>query len=193
MARASVFPAARLAWLGVLVVLAGCQTPIRAGSDYDRAASFSSFRNFTIMQREHRQITNPLAVQRTQDAIRRNLQSRGFNYVSDPAQADFTVDFTLGARERTDITTYPAPWGPGWYGGPGWWGRPYWGNSIDVRQFQEGTLSVDVFDDRSRRPVWHGWARKRLSQNDIERSEPLINEAVARVLEEFPPGRGGSS
>lgn len=192
MARATAFPAARLAWLGVLVVLAGCAASIRAGSDHDPTASFSHFRSFTIMPREHRLITNPLAVQRTQDAIKRTLQARGFTYVSDPAKADFAVDFTLGARERTDITTYPAPWGRGWYGGPGWWGRPYWGDTIDVRQFQEGTLSVDIFDDQTNRPVWHGWAQKRLSQSDIERSEPLINEAVARVLEDFPPGRSPS-
>lgn len=190
MARASVFPAARLAWLGILVLLSACES-IRTGSDFDRTASFANMRSFTIMNRERRQMTNALAVQRTKDAIRRSLTSRGFTYVENPAQADFAVDFTLGARERTDITTFPSPWGRGWYGGPGWWGRPYWGDSIDVRQFQEGTLSVDVFDDRTGRPVWHGWARKRLSQSDIERSEPLINDAVARVLDQFPPGRGG--
>ena len=193
MARASVFPAARLACLaclGCLVLLTGCES-IRTGSDYDRSAIFANYRTFTIMRREHRQINNALAVQRTQDAIRRTLQSRGFTYVEDPAKADFAVDFTLGARERTDITSYPAPWGPGWNGGPGWWGRPYWGNTIDVRQFQEGTLSIDIFDDRTNRPVWHGWATQRLSANDIERSEPLINDAVTRVLEDFPPGRAG--
>jgi hypothetical protein len=160
---------------------------MRTGSDFDRTANFVGLRNFTIMQRPHEQVRNPLMVQRTQDAIRSRLQSRGFTYVEDPTQADFAVDFTLGSRERINIQSYPAPWGTAWYGGPGWWGRPYWGNTIDVRQFQEGTLSIDIFDDKTNRPVWHGWATQQLSQSDNDMSEDAINRAVTAVLDRFPP------
>jgi hypothetical protein len=75
----------------------------------------------------------------------------------------------------------------GWGGGPGWWGGPYWGNDIDVRQVREGTLSIDVFDAGSHRPVWHGWAKKELTRTDIEQSEQPIRKAVAAILEKFPP------
>jgi hypothetical protein len=189
MDQTRVLPRLHLAWLGVLVLLAACET-LRTGSDFDRTATFAGLHSFTIMQRPHVQLPNPLVVQRTQDSIRSHLQGRGFTYVEDPAQADFAVDFTLGSRERIDIQSYPSPWGPSWYGGPGWWGRPYWGNTIDVSQFQEGTLSIDIFDDRTNRPVWHGWATQRLSQSEIEHSEGVINRAVAAVLERFPPRPG---
>jgi hypothetical protein len=186
MALARVLSSARLAWLTVLVLLAAACETIQTGSDYDHTASFAGYHSFAIMRREHHQLRNPLVVQRTDDAIKSYLQSRGYVYVEDPAQADFTVDFTLGAQERTDIRTYPNTWSGGWYGRPGWYG-PYWGNSIDVRQYREGTLSVDIFDSKTRRPVWHGWAKKTLSEGDIEHSEEGINKAVASVLEKFPP------
>ena len=50
--------------------------------------------------------------------------------------------------------------GPLYLGYYGWWGRPYWGRDVDVRQYREGTLSIDLFDVRTHRPVWHDWAKK---------------------------------
>jgi hypothetical protein len=173
-----------------VVVLASCST-LQVGSDYDRKASFANYHTFAIMPREHRDVRNPLVVQRAQDAITEELTRKGYRQVSDPNAADFTVDFTIGSRERTDINSYPEPyagmgWG-GWGWGPGWWGDPYWGTQIDVRQVREGTLSIDIFDARTHRPAWHGWAKKDLSSKDIEQSEQPIRAAVASVLAKFPP------
>jgi hypothetical protein len=184
---------ARLIAIGALVLAAaaGCAT-VRVGSDYDRSASFGHYHTFTMMQREHRGARNPLVVSRAQDAITQELTRKGYQPASTPENADFTVDFTIGSRERTDINTYPAPYaGAGWagwgWGGGGWWGGPYWGDQIDVRQVREGTLSIDVFDARTHRPVWHGWATKELTRSDIEQSEQPIRKAVAAILAKFPP------
>ena len=175
--------------------LAACST-LQVGSDYDKSAGFSNYHTFTLMHREHHNRhadTNPLIVQRAEDDIKAQLTAKGYQPASDPAAADFTIDFTIGSRERTDINSYPPPyvgWGWGW-GRPGWWGDPYWGANVDVRQYREGTLSIDIFDAHSHRPVWHGWAKKELSQRDIESSEEPIRRAVDAVLAKFPPS--GSS
>jgi hypothetical protein len=197
MAREDLHRTFRVLGLGALLVLAAACETLNVGSDYDRAANFSGYHTFVLMPRQHAQVSNPLVVQRTEDAIRSYLVGRGYQYVNDPAQADFAVDFTIGSQERTDIRTYPAPWGaPGAVGPGGWWGSPgwggaYWGNTIDVRQYTQGTLSIDVFDGQTHRPVWHGWAKKTLSQSDIDNSAGPIREAVAAVLAKFPP-HGGS-
>jgi hypothetical protein len=175
----------------VAALLAACAT-IQVGSDYDKTASFTNYRTFTLMQREHHGLnpdTNPLVIQRADDAIRAELIARGYQYTADPAAADFSVDFTIGSQDRTDINSYPDPYvGMGWgWGRRGWWGGPYWGNELDVRQYREGTLSIDVFDARSHRPVWHGWAKKELSRQDMQNSEEPIRRAVQAVLEKFPP------
>jgi hypothetical protein len=175
----------------VVLAAAGCAT-IQVGSDYDRSANFSNFHTFTLMHREHHSKTgmsNPLVVQRTEDAIKAEMARKGYLLTSDGTSADLTVDFTIGSQERTDVNSYPDPYiGPGWgFGRRGWWGGSYWGDDLDVRQYREGTLSIDVFDAHSHRPVWHGWAKKELSRNDIEHSEEPIRKAVAAVLEKFPP------
>ncbi len=174
--------------LTLAVGLTGCET-LRVGSDYDRAASFANYHSFTWLPRENYGVRDPLVVQRARDDIEARLEQKGYTYTSNPEAADFAVDFTIGAHERTDIHTYPAPYSATWYWyGPHWWGYPYWGTGVDVHQYREGVLAVDVFDARSHRPVWHGWARKALTRKDMEQSGESIREAVDAVLAKFPPG-----
>ena len=169
------------------LALAAC-VPLRVASDFDHTASFTAYHSFGWMPRERHGAANPLVAQRARDAIDSELKAKGYSEVADAAAADFVVDFTIGSRERTEVNSYPAPYtSEGWWGGRGWWGYPYWGGEVDVRQYREGTLSIDVFDGHSHRPVWHGWARKELTRSDIEHSEAPIRAAVAAVLAQFPP------
>jgi hypothetical protein len=175
----------------VVLAATGCAT-LQVGSDYDRSANFANYHTFTLMPRQHHStkgMDNPLVVQRAEDAIKAELARKGYQLTTDPAAADFTVDFTIGSEERTDINAYPDPYvGMGWgWGRRGWWGDPYWGDTLDVRQYREGTLSIDIFDARTHRPVWHGWAKKEISRKDIEHSEEPIRKAAAAMLEKFPP------
>ncbi len=169
-----------------LGMLQACTT-LRVGSDFDHGAAFSGYHSFALMQREHHGSRNPLVVQRARDAIEQGLARKGYAYVTDPGTADFIVDFTIGARDRMDIQSYPSPYTDRiLWGSPGWWG-PYWGSAVDVHTYREGTLSVDVFDGRTHKPVWHGWAKKELSRSDTEQSEAPIRGAVDAVLAQFPP------
>jgi len=181
---------ARPALLATFASMVGCST-LKVGADYDRGAHFSTFHTFVLMQREHQSVHNPLVVQRTEDAVKDELMRKGYRLATNPVEADFSVDFTVGSQERTDINSYPEPYArvgwAGWGLGAGGWGGSYWGSNIDVRQVREGTLSIDVFDARNHRPVWHGWAKKDLSQQDIQQSEQPIRAAVAAVLAKFPP------
>jgi uncharacterized protein DUF4136 len=171
-----------------LSMLTACST-LQVGSDFDRSVTFSGYHRFSIMQRKHEDVQNPLVIARAEDAIRLELSAKGYSPAKDEGDSDFTVDFTIGSKERTDISSYPDAYaGAGWgWGNRGWWGGGYWGNDLDVRQYREGTLSIDVFDAHTHRPVWHGWAKKELTRKDIEQSEVPIRNAVAAVLARFPP------
>jgi hypothetical protein len=171
----------------LLVVMLGACSTLRVGSDYDRTAGFAAYHVFAVMHRQHHGAHNPLVPQRVEDDIKSDLVAKGYRYTDDPGSADFTVDFTIGSKERTDVSSYPAPYAGGWWGWGPWWGAPYWGNQVDVRQYREGTLSIDVFDAHTHRPVWHGWATKELSSSDLQQPEQPIARAVAAVLSKFPP------
>lgn len=181
------FGSRSLVLMALGLALVGCAS-LKTGSDFDHTANMSGYHTFAWMPREHYGTHNPLVIQRARDAIQKSLSRKGFSYVEDSAQADFLVDFTIGARDRTDVQTYPVPYaGLGYSGYYRWWGSPYWGRDVDVREYREGTLSVDMFDVHTHKPVWHGWAKKELSQSDIDHSDKAIRSAVESVLEKFPP------
>jgi hypothetical protein len=169
----------RLLLVGVFA-LAACTTTPHVTSDYDKSTQFSNFHKFTLIVRPHPSMhSSALVEQRTYDVIQQALTAKGFTYVPDLAQADLAVDFSVGAQDRLDVTSYPRYVGP--------LGPAGWSNQVDVHQYREGTLAIDVFDLQSHRAVWHGSAQKELSQSEMEHSEEPIREAVTAVLANFPP------
>lgn len=177
---------AALALLGALA-LSACAT-LQTGFDYDREARFDGYKSFAWLARAHPATRNPLNVRRVQDAIASELEAKGLHLEADPARADLAVDFTVGSAERTDITSYPVEFRGGWR-----WGGGYFGSEVDVRQYREGTMAIDLFDARAHRPVWHGWARKPLSRADLDNPGPAISAAVAAVLARYPPGAAAAT
>jgi hypothetical protein len=166
----------------IALLLAACAATLQTGVDFDRAASFASYRSFGWLPRAHSAARNPLNVERVRDALRAELEAKGLRFESDLGRADLAVDFTLSSVERTDITSYPAEFRGGWR-----WGGGYFGSAVDVRQYREGTLAIDVFETRDHRPVWHGWAQKPLERRDLDDPGNSLRAAVSAVLARYPP------
>jgi len=56
------------------------------------------------------------------------------------------------------------------------------------RKYDEGTLILEVVDAASGRLVWRGWAQAEVkSKADPGQREARIWEAVAKILDQFPP------
>ena len=173
----------------ILFGLSGCET-IKAVSDHDPAFSFSGYDTFSWMS-AHPMVTSapgvsPFAEERIMAAITDTLGGKNIRYLPDSNQADFVVAFSVGAREQVSVTsnTYPVA-----YRGAYRWGGMYY-QSVDVRKYTEGRLAIDIFDVREHRPVWHGYATGNVGSNDPLKRRQLIKDAVAKILESFPPGGG---
>jgi hypothetical protein len=151
-------------------------------SDFDRGARFDGYRTYAWLPRAHEDGRNPLITRFARESIDAELKKKGFQPAVDPSSADFEVDFTIGAHDRLDVNTYPAR-----YRGPWGWGYGYFGNEIDVRNYREGTLAIDVFDGQTHQPVWTGRAAKEITRADQSRSDGPIRVAAAEVLAQFPP------
>jgi hypothetical protein len=174
----------------LLLALGACATTLRVDSDFDQAANFAGYRSFAwiredplIQSSASPSAISPLNSRRIQDAIAAELQAKGYTLNPDRAAADFVVAFTVGARDRLDATSYPAPfyWG-------GYWGHAYFGSSVEVRTYREGQLSIDIFDGKTHQPVWHGGATKRITESDRKNAKAQIDAAVKAILARFPPG-----
>ncbi len=179
--------------LSVLAIaLATCQTAIQGHYEINARAPFDRYTTFAWISAEplvRPQIgvasgqnvrISPIMEQTIRDAVDWRLLQKGYAKRTDPESADLVVSFSVGARERIQVTSSPARagyrYGP--YAG-GW--------QSDVRSYTEGILSIDVFDKQAKQAVWHGWATSRLSRTmDQEKRTALIKEAVDAVLESFP-------
>jgi hypothetical protein len=175
----------RLSFLLVLA-LSSCETGPNVQTDFDRAADWTRYHTYTWIYQAAPRGMNPLAYERVRDGIDRQLQAQGFR-PGDPG--DFAVAFTIGKRDRVEVTDF-GPYGP--YYSPGWrggyWGHSWsgWGGSnVDVRTITEGTLVIDFYDVQTRRPIWHGRATQDIGSGPVDQT--TIDQAIVAVLKEFPP------
>lgn len=172
-------------------------------SDSDPNEDFSALRTFTwakdpplIKTGDHP--ISPLVATNMTDALKAEFESKGYQFVSSGA-ADFAVSYTMGARDKIELRQYPAPyvgsysrwgWGRGYYG-PGY-RAPYgaFGPPIPTTEqvtVTEGTLSVDAFDVKTQRPIWHAQASRRLSNAELAgASQQRLAEAAKNILVDFP-------
>jgi hypothetical protein len=172
----------------ILIVASGCATTLQTHSDHDASQDFSGYRTFAWMSDQPmmappEQIArvSPLNRNRIEKAIESELTAKGFQKTADRSAASFVVSYTVGARDRVDAQSYPAP-----YAGPWRWGYPYW-RDVDVRTYTEGTLAIDIFDGKTHQPVWHGRGSKQITEHDVTHAAEEIPPAVAAILKEFPP------
>ncbi len=169
--------------------LSGCVTSIQTHTDYDASASFSDYQTYAWIS-EKPMITAPrMAVAaspflegRIQQAIRSELEAQGYRFATDPADADFVVSFSVGARRDISVESYPVAYRSGWR-----WGTTYIGDSVKVDDSTEGMLSIDFFDQQTKSPIWHGVARKNLTTADEKLQSSIVRDAVGEILKSFPP------
>lgn len=180
----------RLMTVACCVILGACAA-IKVGSHYDETTNFREYRTFAwidsdpYISDENGAIPiSPLTHSKVQSAIERELEAKGYSLTDDRAKADFVVAYTIGTRSKISTSYYPDG-----YRDPGGWhvhDSYYYVREYREHSYTEGTLGVDIFDNRSRKPVWHGWAQKTITQFDREDPTEIVNEGVAKLFETFP-------
>jgi len=125
---------------------------------------------------------NPLNAERLRLAIEANMKARGIALTEDRAAADCTVGYAMGTRQV--VSNFYGGWGYGW--GPGWgpgWGGPWVGGPWVE---DETRIAVDIFDTKSRTPIWHAAVSQTVSGMTGPNAAAKINAAVAAIFGKFP-------
>ncbi len=187
--------ATRFLLAATIVAAASCSTSsgIKTFHDYNPSVDFASYRTWSFMSARPMilstsAIVNPLLEGRIMQAIRSEMDLKGFNHVNDPEGADVTVSFTVGSRDQVKVEQYPASYRMSYsryYRGYGY-GTSY-GTETRVRQYTEGQLAIDIFDVEKHTPAFHGSASKVLTSRDRDNPEALIGSVVTEALLGFPP------
>jgi Domain of unknown function (DUF4136) len=126
---------------------------------------------------------------RTRIAIEQTLKSKGLTQVSDPAAADFLVDYQVGVqgrRERVAEPVNPPVLVCGYYGcwqSWGYWGPP--GYVVRTVHYREGTIVFDFVRRGDDKLAYRATYEKPLDWNGLDQEH--VNSGVKKMLKDLKP------
>ncbi len=119
------------------------------------------------------------------NAVDKDLQGKGF-VQKKVGPADFVVVANAGVKQKMKLAQYSAA-GYGWY-------HPWWGPNrryTNISYYKEGTLVIDIVDSKNKELVWRGTGTDVVrNYNDGTEMQEDIDDAVEKILANFPPGYG---
>ncbi|MCP3097564.1 DUF4136 domain-containing protein [Myxococcus sp. K15C18031901] len=184
----------RLAPPLLALLFAACSS-INVNTNYDPGAvqQLDSYKTYAWMPQptgSDKRVYNPIVGAQVEKATDQYLQSRGYQRVDPGSNPNFLIGWHGAINEKLEADTvnsyYGYPYDPVWdpfFLGPG----PVVPETY-VRQYEEGTLLLDIVDASSQKLVWRGTAKSELKENaDAESQQKRIYKAVSKMLKDFPP------
>lgn len=166
-----------------ILLMAGCSNQITVKSDYDKDVNIALYKTYAwLPSKEIESKTNPLVYneltdKRIKQAVETELQNKGIQFATNP---DLRVHYHIIIDNRSAVR--PTIYG---YNYSNYWMR----NQVDVFQYREGTLIIDLMDSKNNNLIWRGWGISVLNDSDVSLTEDEINDAVIKILKEFPPSK----
>ncbi len=151
-------------------------------------------------------VNSPFLARHIRESVDDELGRMGYSK-AESGTPDFRIAYRVIAQERARANSYGYGGGYGYSSyHPGFYGfrfyrsryfRPYYGYGYSgggyggggyVREYLRGTLVLDIIDVRKDELIWRGWGTKSLDADPRpEKVRMYVDEAVAEILEEFPP------
>jgi len=167
------------------LLLAGCST-VTVTTDYDRSANFGALRTYAWRPGPQQGLDDPrfdrgFLDARVHAAVDRVLAARGHQQATPGTAPDFLVGYHAVVRQKTSVQTINS-----WYGYRvgGWAAYP----ATHTYDYDEGTLLIDVIEPTTMKLLWRGVGKGVVDASaSAEKRERRINDAVDKILADFPP------
>jgi hypothetical protein len=133
---------------------------------------------------------NQIVQDRVKTAMQQALTAKGLKQVSDPASADFLVDyhFAVERRNATVQTVYPGAY-PGLVCGPYrcWEGWGYGPAAVGYERihFREGTIVFDLMQQATKHQVYQAVGEKPVRRDTFSLTQDEINGLVNHLLKDL--------
>jgi hypothetical protein len=128
------------------LLLTGCATGPEVRVDKAPAANLSSYRTFSFYDKlsTDKPTYSSIMSARLKQATRDELERHG--YVYSETNPDLKVNFNLRVADRQELRSYPTNGGV--------FVRRAGLSDYDVVQYRQGTVSIDLVDNRMRSLIW---------------------------------------
>src|SRR5580692_7241198 len=142
-----------------LILFAGKVSAQQVKTDYDHGANFAQYKTYSWEQVKTR---DPLDVDRIKSALNAALAAKGWTRVE--SGGDVWIVAIKG----------------GWR----WRGFGAFGPTTDTYEYR--TLTVYLFDTKTKKLLWRGSSTDRLSSNS-DKNIKNLDEGVEKLFKKFPP------
>jgi hypothetical protein len=174
--------------LAVALALTACST-VSVTTDYDHAASFGKYKTYSLAPAKQGQVLSPSSDAALRDALRTELGARGLTEAT-RGRGDLAIVPQVFTQQKTSVQQY-STWGYGYGGWPyGFGSYGLWAGApstyLDVNQYTEGTLILDVVDTHTKKLVFRGTASAVAGGPSSNATN--IRTAVRKMVDALPAG-----
>lgn len=173
----------------VLVLFAtSCVSDFKVSSDYDKSTDFTKYKTFTMLPWDN-DVSTPVqdgTKRKILNAAKNEMIKRGYTYVE--KGGDLAVGLSVLVEEKVEYrsdgsVSYGVGYGGYGYGGFGvGYSTP---TTYRSYYYNEGTIIVDVFDERQKMLVWQGYGFDRLKDNPHKNQEK-IDMYMKYIFKKYP-------
>lgn len=163
--------------------LTSCSS-VKVSSDFDREADFASYKTYAFTKEARELPVDDINRNRILDAVSTELAAKGF---SESDQPDVWIDMNLATEKKQSATSTPSYYGAGYRYG---WGGGFSTTSINIENYVEGTLFVDMIDAPKKQLVWQGRAIKTLDPGVCCNPDPAVRYPVFVYTQRLPAQSG---
>lgn len=175
--------------IGIAVLLAGCSGGIQTSSSTTKGVELKNYKTYAWVKpgnpdddtKKDDKLYGDLILQLSNT----ELQKKGFRLDAENPEAVFFFDTRVEERVKYTQNPYVSV-GVG-FGGPGYYGgfaAPVSGGQFVGHETVQGMLFIEMYDTKSQKLLWRGWAEKEITQkNDVESD---IKAAVKHIFIRLP-------
>ena len=177
----------------VIIILSSCSMGITSNSKKTNDVDLKKYKTFAWVkpgdEKYHKTYDKKEAIGYILELSEEALKQKGFIKNPENPDAVFLVDTKLEDRVAYSNTSTPyynqgfGIGGPMYYGG--YYGGGYYGGSQTVEtEFQQGLLFVEMYDAKTKKLVWRGWAESQITnKTNINK---LVSKAVNKIFMRLP-------
>jgi len=173
---------------GLVLLLSAVPATGKLAVDFNPNLDFSKFKTFAFIggveQLARMQLNPDQLNNRIHRAVTRELTAKELREVKPEEDPDLVVRYWVNSQKSVDVAG-SANWGVygSYYGYH--WGFIY--NSMDTYTNHQGTLGIELIDEKARDLAWRLFAHVRIIQTDPDKIWKTADSNIKNAFKRYPP------